>query len=201
MQQATVYRPSLLSTPADDAHEGLNLWARENAWVRETPSELAALQTLIDRSLERTGPHMKAIVHPGEYSLSAKQVVKLLDGMKTVAVAAPGPNGDPLVAPMDGWFLHGRFFFSSSADSVRVKGLRKRPRASIAYFEGERFLINAHGPAVLMFRGHPEVTEIDAIFKEHYGGSAFDWSDDGVYVRLDADRFFTYSRTPKEFPS
>jgi len=168
--------------------------------VRETVAELKALQSLIDRSLKRTGPHMKAIVHPGKYSLSAKQVVKLLDGMKTVAVAAPAPNGDPLVAPMDGWFLHGKFFFSSGGDSIRIKGLRKRPRASIAYFEGEKFLINAHGPVVLMFKGHPEVGEIDDTFKKHYGSSAFDWSDDGVYVRLDADRFFTYSRTPKEFP-
>jgi uncharacterized Zn-binding protein involved in type VI secretion len=169
--------------------------------VRETAKELAALQSLIDRSFKRTGPHMKAIIHPGKYSLSAKQVVKLLDGMKTVAVAAPAPKGDPLVAPMDGWFLHGKFFFSSGGDSIRIKGLRKRPRASIAYFEGERFLINAHGPVVLMFKGHPDVDEIDETFKKHYGGSAFDWSDEGVYVRLDADRFFTYSRTPKEFPS
>ena len=168
--------------------------------MRETVAELKALQSLIDRSLKRTGPHMKAIVHPGKYSLSAKQVVKLLDGMKTVAVAAPAPNGDPLVAPMDGWFLHGKFFFSSGGDSIRIKGLRKRPRASIAYFEGEKFLINAHGPAVLMFKGHPDVGEIDDTFNKHYGSSAFDWSDEGVYVRLDADRFFTYSRTPKEFP-
>ena len=102
---------------------------------------------------------------------------------------------------MDGWFLHGKFFFSSSGDSIRVKGLRTRPRASIAYFEGERFLINAHGPVELMFKGHPDVSEIDAIFDRHYGSSAFDWSDEGVYVRLDADRFFTYSRTPNEFPS
>ncbi len=52
-----------------------------------------------------------------------------------------------------------------------------------------------------MFKGDPGVKEIDAVFKKHYGGSAFDWSDEGVYVRLDADRFFTYSRTPKKFPS
>jgi hypothetical protein len=169
--------------------------------VRETAKELATLQSLIDRSLKRTGSHMKAIIHPGEYSLSAKQVVKLLEGMRTVAVAAPAPNGDPLVAPMDGWFLHGKFFFSSGGDSIRIKGLRKRPRASIAYFEGEKFLINAHGPVVLMFKGHPEVGEIDGTFKKHYGSSAFDWSEEGVYVRLDADRFFTYSRTPKEFPA
>lgn len=50
---------------------------------------------------------------------------------------------------MDGWFLHGKFFFSSSSDSIRIKGLRKRPRASIAYFEGEKFLINAHVPVEL----------------------------------------------------
>jgi hypothetical protein len=169
--------------------------------VRETAKELATLQALIDRSLRRTGPHMKAIIHPGKYSLNAKQVVKLLDGIKTVAVAAPAPNGDPLVAPMDGWFLHGKFFFSSSGDGVRIRGLSKRPRASIAYFDGEKFLINAHGPVEMMFKGHPEVDEIDAIFDRHYGSSAFDWSDEGVYVRLDADRFFTYSRTPKEFPT
>lgn len=169
--------------------------------MRENAEELAALQALIDRSHKRIGPHMKAITEPRKYSLSAKQVVKLLDGMKTVAVAAPAPNGDPLVAPMDGWFLHGKFFFSSGGESIRIKGLRKRPRASIAYFEGERFLINAHGPVELMFKGHPDVGEIDATFTKHYGGSAFDWSDEGVYVRLDADRFYTYSRTPKKFPS
>jgi general stress protein 26 len=96
--------------------------------------------------------------------LTAKQVVKLLDGMKTVAVAAPAPNGDPLVGPMDGWFLHGKFFFSSGGDAIRIRGLRKRPRASIAYFEGEKCLVNAHGHAELMYRGHPAVGEIDAIF-------------------------------------
>ena len=111
--------------------------------------ELATLQALIDRSFKRTGPHMKAIIDPGRYSLNARQVVKLIDGMKTVAVAALAPNGDPLVAPMDGWFLRGKFFFSSGGDSIRIKGLRKRPRASIAYFEGEKFLINAHGPVAL----------------------------------------------------
>ena len=144
-------------------------------------------------------PHMRAIVHPGKYSLNAKQVVKLLDGMKTIAVAAPAPNGDPLVAPMDGWFLHGKFYFSSGSDAVRIRGLQKRARASVAYFEGERFLITAHGHAELMFKGHPGVTEIDAVFHDHYGGSAFDWSEEGVYVRLDADSFYTYSRTPKAF--
>jgi uncharacterized Zn-binding protein involved in type VI secretion len=167
--------------------------------VRETAAELAELQALIDRSLARTRPHMRAIIHPGKYSLNAKQVVKLLDGMKTVAVAAPAPNGDPLVAPMDGWFLHGKFYFSSAGDAVRIRGLQKRPRASVAYFEGERFLINAHGPVELMFKDHPGVSEIDAIFLDHYGSSAFDWSDDGVYVRVDADRFYTYSRTPDAF--
>jgi len=167
--------------------------------VRETAAELAELQALIDTSHANTRPHMRGIIHPGTYSLTAKQVVKLLDGMKTVAVAAPAPNGDPLVGPMDGWFLHGKFFFTSGGDAVRIKGLRKRPRASIVYFEGERFAVTAHGHAALMYRGHPEVREIDAIFREHYGTSAFEWSEHGVYVWLDADRFYTYSRTPTEF--
>jgi hypothetical protein len=115
---------------------------------------------------------MPGILHPGTYSLTAKQVVKLLDGMKTLAVAAPAPNGDPLVGPMDGWFLHGKFFFSSGGDAVRIKGLRKRPRASIVYFEGERFAVTAHGHAALMYQGHPEVREIDAIFRVSTMGRA-----------------------------
>jgi len=68
------------------------------------------------------------------------------------------------------------------------------------YFDGEKFAVTAHGHAQLMDRGYPEVGEIDAIFKEHYESSAFDWSEHGAYVRLDADRFFTYSRTPEGFP-
>ena len=168
--------------------------------VRETAAEIAELQALIDHSHANARPHMREIIHPGTYSLSAKQVVRLLDGMKTIAVAAPAPNGDPLVGPMDGWFLHGRFFFSSAGDAIRIKGLRKRPQASIAYYDGEKFAITAHGRAELMFDGHPEAGEIDAIFKEHYESSAFDWTEHGVYVRLDADRFYTYSRTPEAFP-
>lgn len=169
--------------------------------MRETAAELGELQALIDRSHAKAKPHMAGIIHPGTYSLTATQVVKLLGGMKTIAVAAPAPNGDPLVGPMDGWFLHGRFFFSSGGDAVRIMGLRKRPRASVVYFEGEKFAVTAHGHAELMYQGHPDVAEIDAVFREHYGGSAFDWSEHGVYVRLDADRFFTYSRTPNAFPS
>ena len=169
--------------------------------MRETVEELSALQTLIERSHARAQPHMRGIIHPGRYSLSATQVVRLTEGMNTIAVAALAPNGDPLIGPMDGWFLHGKFFFSSGGDAVRIRGLRKRPRASVSYFEGERFAITAHGHAELMFNGHPAVAEIDAIFRTHYGSSAFDWSDDGVYVRLDADRFYTYSRTPSDFPS
>jgi hypothetical protein len=166
--------------------------------VRETAAELAGLQALIDTSHANTRPHMRGIIHPGTYSLTAKQVVKLLDGMKTVAVAAPAPNGDPLVGPMDGWFLLAKFF-SFGGDAVRIKGLRKRPRASIVYFEGERFAITAHGHAALMSQGHPEVGEVDAIFREHDGASAFEWREHGVCVRLDAGHFYTYSRTPTEF--
>lgn len=168
--------------------------------MRETAEEITTLQALVDRTHARIGAHMRGITHPDRYALTARQVVRLLDGMHTVAVAAPAPNGDPLVAPMDGWFLHAKFFFSSASTAVRIRGLTKRARASIAAFEGERYLINAHGSAVLMYRGHPEVGEIDEIFRAHYGGSAFDWAEDGVYVRLDADRFSTYSRTPSDFP-
>jgi hypothetical protein len=61
--------------------------------VRETPEKVRDLQALIDRSHARTRPHMRGIIHPGKYSLTAGQVMKLLEGMRTIAVAAPAPNG------------------------------------------------------------------------------------------------------------
>ena len=63
--------------------------------------------------------------HPDKYALSAGQVVRLLEGLRTVAVA-------------------------------------------------ERFLVNADGHAELMYAGHSDVAEIDAVFRDHYGSSAFD---------------------------
>ena len=78
---------------------------RNHVRVRETAAELTDLQTRIDRSHARARPHLRGIIHQGQYSLGAGQVVKLIDGMKTIAVATPAPNGDPLVGPMDGWFL------------------------------------------------------------------------------------------------
>lgn len=52
-----------------------------------------------------------------------------------------------------------------------------------------------------MPKGHPDVDDVHAVFKTQCGSSAFDWSDAGFCVRLGADRFFTYTRTPEDLPS
>jgi hypothetical protein len=46
-----------------------------------------------------------------------------------------------------------------------------------------------------------ELATLQALIDRSHKRTGPHWSDEGVYVRLDADRFYTYSRTPEEFPS
>jgi AcrR family transcriptional regulator len=95
----------------------------------ETPEEIDRLQQLLDRSAAGAGPHMKGII-TGERRLSADQLCQRLQGMKLLVVATVTADGRPLAGPVDGYFLHGSFYFGSGRDSVRTRHLAARPAVS-----------------------------------------------------------------------
>ena len=75
--------------------------------MRETDSDLAELQALLDRSYAAAGPHLLAI-HTPERRLDARQVAERLTGMRLLALATATADGRPIVGPVDGIFLRGR---------------------------------------------------------------------------------------------
>ena len=52
--------------------------------------------------------------------MSAEQLCQRLQGMKLLVVATVTADGRPLAGPVDGYFLHGSFYFGSGRDSVRM---------------------------------------------------------------------------------
>ena len=71
--------------------------------MRETLADLARLQSLLDRSYEAAGPHLREVITP-ERRLSAEQLAERLAGMCLLTLATVTADGRPLAAPVDGFF-------------------------------------------------------------------------------------------------
>src|ERR671931_2524194 len=164
--------------------------------MHETPSDIAALQDLIDRSYASAGEHLLRI-HTPDRRLSAEQVADRLTGMCLLALATVTADGRPIVGPVDGIFYRGAFHFGSSPDSVRFRHIRARPRVSATHVPGEELAITVHGRAVPVDIRAEEGLGLRRtlleIYVPRYGP---DWEEEfldsgPVYARIDADRMFT----------
>src|ERR1700730_838647 len=115
--------------------------------MHETPTDLASLQDLLDRSAAAAGAHLRSIITE-ERRLSAHDVCSRLTGMSLLALATVTSDGRPMVGPVDGIFYRGAFHFGSSPDSVRFRHIRRRPYVSATHLPGEELAVTVHGRAV-----------------------------------------------------
>jgi hypothetical protein len=167
----------------------------------ETPEELAALQALLDRSAASGGAHLSGIID-AERRLTAAQLSARLTGMRLLTVATVTADGRPLTGAVDGYFLHGTWYFSTSPDSVRMRHLRVRPAISATHLPGESLQVSVHGRAEIFAFSDPEHGEpLKQAMLDHYlpiqGPSFKEWidnnQDDGaVGARIIADKMFTF---------
>jgi Pyridoxamine 5'-phosphate oxidase len=166
----------------------------------ETPDEIDRLQVLLDRSAAGAGPHLRGII-TDERRLSAGRLCEILLGMRLLVVATVTADERPLAGPVDGYFLHGSFCFSSGRDSVRMRHLAVRPAVSATYLPGEELAVTVHGRAELFDLNAPEGRELRQAMLDHYlprQGPEFEtWLDetDAVGARIAAERMFTFSMT------
>ncbi len=164
----------------------------------ETPDELARLQDLLDRSAAGAGPHLRDII-TDERRLTAAQVCDLLPGMRLLVAATVTADGRPLAGPVDGYFLHGCFYFSSGRDSVRMRHLAARPAVSATHLPGEELAVTVHGRAELFDLNGPDGRELRQAMLDHYlprqGPSFETWlaEVDALGARIDAARMFTFA--------
>lgn len=148
----------------------------------ETPEEIAALQSLLDASHGRATGHLRSIIDDGR-TLTARQLVALLTGMKVLSVATVTARGEPRISALDGHFLHGTWTFSTSGTSAKAAHLEKRPAVSVAHVDGEELALFSHGRAELVEPG-ADRDEIEAHWSAHYGSSPWSWGDDIRMYRL-----------------
>ena len=167
----------------------------------ETQEEVDRLQRLLDRSAAGAGAHLRGIISD-DRRLSAVQVCEKLQGMRLLVVATVTADGRPLAGPVDGYFLHGSFYFSSGRDSVRMRHLAARSAVSATHLAGEELAVTVHGRADLFDVSDPARGELRQAMLDHYlprQGPAFEtWLDqaDAVAAHITADKMFTYAVSP-----
>jgi hypothetical protein len=165
--------------------------------MHETPEELTRLQELLDDSADAAGPHMRSVI-TSERRLSADALCRAMQGMLLLTLATVTADGRPLAGPVDGYLIHGSWYFSSGRDSVRMRHVAARPAVSATHLPGEELAITVHGRAELFDVNDPARSELRQAMLDHYlplQGNAFqEWLDeiDPVGARIEATRMFTF---------
>lgn len=165
----------------------------------ESEDEIRELQALIDRTFAQANPHLAGIVKP-ERRLTARQVVRYLQGTKHVAFGTVNERGQPRVAPLDGVFIRGRFTVSTGGRAARLRHLRANPACSAAHMDGDAIGIVVHGHATLIGRKDQGVEEIEPVWRDIYGSSPFEWGEGVVFMRIEPTSMWTYAFRPESFP-
>src|SRR6266704_5510819 len=107
-------------------------------------------------------------------------------------------RGRPLAGPVDGYFLHGSFWFGSARNSVRMRHLAARPAVSATHMPGDELAVTVHGRAELFQMRAPACAELRQAMLDHYvplQGPQFEtWLDqlDPVGARIAAEKMFTF---------
>lgn len=165
----------------------------------ETPEELAELQAVLDRSFERRGRYAAAIVTP-ERRLTAAQTVTYLQNAKPVVLATVSARNEPVGAPLDGWFLHGRFVVSTGGESVRARHLKRRPQVSVCHVNGDDCAFWVHGTAERVPLENEWAADFRRLAMAAYGSDPFSWDDDLAVFVIHPRVMFSYASEPGKYP-
>jgi len=169
--------------------------------MKETEAELDQLQALLDSSLSRATDHLQSIIKAGERTLTARQLVAVVTGMCTLALATVTASGEPRISAVDGHFLHGRWIFTTARSAAKARHLGARPAASVAYLIGEELGVFTHGAAEILNPAdgadHPDWPGILAHLTSHYGESPMNWGD-VVGFRLNPHWMVAFASHPAE---
>ncbi len=167
----------------------------------ESASELKALDELLSDSFAKAGSHLTGIISP-DRRLSAGDLTRYLVGVRHLVVATVTRNGEPRCSAVDGLFIHGRFWFTTSADSLKAAHLEKRPAVSAAHVVGDDVGVFVHGH-VRMVRGGPgDADELRHYWTDIYKSSPEDWvttPSDARYFEVVASSMYSYAFSRERF--
>ncbi len=161
--------------------------------MHETADDLIVLQRALDESDAAAGEHLRSIFRP-ERRLTAEQVVEELRGVFVLHLATVTAAGEPRVAPIDGLFFRGHFWFGFPPGAVRIAHVRKRPQVSATYTKGEQVCVLAHevekgGPGYAAYEAHAREAYTPAVWdywRAHYD----DRTGPGLTAWIEPSRIF-----------
>ena len=161
----------------------------------ETEFELETLDELLAASFLGAGEHLTSIIAPSR-RLSSTELCRYLTGVKHLVVATVTATGEPRCSAVDGLFLHGTFWFSTAATSLKVRHLECRRALSGAHVVGDDVGVFVHGMARVVNGATEESASISHYWSDVYGGGTpEDWvsaPSDARYVQILASAMFTY---------
>jgi len=167
----------------------------------ETQDELDDLDALLARSFSGAGEHLNGIISASR-RLDARDLARYLTGVRHLVVATTTSTGEPRCSAVDGLFVHGSLWFSTSSSSYKARHLEARPALSAAHVRGDDVGVFVHGSARLVVGGSMEAGALAPIWRDLYGGTPEDWSDapsEARYVQIVAARLFTYAFSRERF--
>jgi hypothetical protein len=118
--------------------------------------------------------------------------------LRLLVLATVTADGRPLAGPVDGYFLHGTFWFSSGTESVRMRHLAARPAVSATHLPGEALAVTVHGRAECFPIGDPACADMRQAMLDAYlpkeGPSFEEWLDnvDALGARIEPEKMFTF---------
>jgi nitroimidazol reductase NimA-like FMN-containing flavoprotein (pyridoxamine 5'-phosphate oxidase superfamily) len=159
--------------------------------MHETESDLVALQATLDETYRLAGEHLRSI-HTPERRMNASQVCDHLRGVCVLNLATVSQGCAPFVAPVDGLFYRGRFWFGSAPNSLRFRHIRKNPQVSAAYTLGEKVSMILHGLAHEIDTCQDQYQGLHDYLREVYGPQFDSWGYWGEfpYAWIEARRFY-----------
>jgi hypothetical protein len=162
--------------------------------VHETREELDALQRILDESYATAGAHLRSIFTPAR-RMSAEQLCGVLRGVCIINLATVNQHSAPRVAPVDGLFYRGRFWFGTSTASHRIRHLRRRPHVSATYVRGEALCIMTHGTAHFIRTSDPEHAGFHQYNREVYGPEYDSWGywETARYAWIEPERMYAFA--------
>jgi hypothetical protein len=166
--------------------------------MHETPAEIGDLQRILDDSAAKAGPHLSGII-TADRRLSATELCERMTGMRLLTVATVTADGRPLAGPVDGYLIHGSWYFSSGRDSVRMRQLAARPAVSATHLPGESLAVTVHGHVELFDLTEPTYgVALRQAMLDHYlplqGPSFEEWlnSSDATGARIITEKMFVF---------
>lgn len=164
--------------------------------MQETPTDIDALQVLLDRSYLLAGSNLRS-VHAQGRRCTAAELSERLQGPRWLVVATVSSDCRPFTALVDGTFYRGRFYFGvNDGCSLKARHLARHGAVSATHVPNDDWVVTVHGRVArvdVTRDGGPGIHRVlIETYRPRYGPG---WTDgvltpDSIYFRIEPERMF-----------